>query len=201
MSVEVYLFRHGQTASNAIGRYVGSTDEPLCDLGVETARSVGADPAVREVVVSPLRRTQMTAALLFPNAAQRVCAGLREMTFGVFEGRSAQEMADDPDYRYWVEQTQCMGPCPHGDATLVFQHRVCAAFRREVERVREAGQARLYFVIHGGAIMSIMHRLARPEAPYYSWLLKNCQGYACQVQGEGENMTLTSVRRLERLNP
>ena len=174
--MEVYLIRHGQTASNALGRYVGSTDEPLCTLGMETARAAGADPAVEEVLVSPLRRTQMTAAILFPNARQLICPGLREMTFGDFEGRSAQEMENDPDYRCWVEQTACMGPCPHGDATLVFQHRVCAAFRKEVEAARQAGRQRLYFVIHGGAIMSIMHRFARPKAPYYSWLLKNCQG-------------------------
>ena len=124
----VYLFRHGQTVSNAAGRYVGSTNEPLCDLGIEPARAAGCDPRVEEVVVSPLIRTQMTAEILFPKARQRIVTGLREMTFGRFEGRSAREMAQDGDYRYWVEQTQCMGPCPHGDATLVFQHRVCAAF-------------------------------------------------------------------------
>ena len=197
----IYLFRHGQTARNTAGRYVGSTDEPLCPLGMETARAAGSDPAVREVLASPLQRTQMTAAILFPNARQRICTGLREMTFGDFEGRSAQEMAVDPDYRYWVEQTRCMGPCPHGDATLVFQHRVCAAFRREVEQAQAAGQERLYFVIHGGAIMSIMHRFARPKAPYYSWLLQNCQGYECRVDRDGGGLILTDVRRLEHVIP
>ena len=199
--MQVYLFRHGQTAGNATGRYVGSTNEPLCALGVETARAAGCDPSVEEVVVSPLQRTQMTAAILFPNARQRVCNGLREMTFGDFEGRSAREMQDDPDYRYWVEQTQCMGPCPHGDATLIFQHRVCAAFRREVEDAREAGRESLRFVIHGGAIMSIMHRFARPEAPYYSWLLKNCGGYRCQVTMGPDGPTLTDVERLDKVIP
>ncbi len=193
----VYLFRHGQTAGNAAGKYVGSTDEPLCDLGINTAREAGSDPAVREVVVSPLMRTQMTAAILFPNARQRICPGLREMTFGAFEGRSAAQMADDPDYRYWVERTQCMGPCPHGDATLIFQHRVCAAFRQEVERALDAGEESLYFVIHGGAIMSIMHRFAKPEAPYYSWLLKNCRGYRCEVSMETAGLELGNVRRLD----
>ena len=197
----VCLFRHGQTARNIVGKYVGSTDEPLCPLGIETARRAGSDPTVDEVVVSPLRRTQMTAAILFPEARQRVCCGLREMTFGDFEGRSAAEMAEDPDYRYWVEQTQCMGPCPHGDATLVFQHRVCTAFRREVEEARWAGRESLFFVIHGGAIMSIMHRFAQPEAPYYSWLLKNCQGYRCRVESGPESLALVDVCRLNSVAP
>lgn len=195
----VYLFRHGQTARNVVGKYVGSTDEPLCDLGLETAHAAGSDPTVREVIVSPLQRTRMTAAILFPNAQQHICPALREMTFGDFEGRSAAEMEQDPDYRYWVEQTQCMGPCPHGDATLVFQHRVCAAFRRELEKAMEAGQERLYFVIHGGAIMSIMHRFARPAAPYYSWLLKNCQGYRCEARLGPEGPELMDVKRLTQV--
>ena len=197
----VYLFRHGQTSGNAAGRYLGSTDEPLCDQGVETARAAGRDPAVGDVIVSPLRRTQMTAALLFPNAEQHICHGLREMTFGDFEGRSAAQMENDPDYRYWVERTECMGPCPHGDATLVFQHRVCAAFRREVEKALGSGQDGLRFVIHGGAIMSIMHRFARPAAPYYCWLLKNCQGYRCEVSWGRSGLELVDVRRLTQVGP
>ena len=61
----VYLFRHGQTAGNAEGKYLGITDEPLCTLGIETAKAAGSDPSVQEVIVTPLRRTQMTAAILY----------------------------------------------------------------------------------------------------------------------------------------
>ena len=197
----VYLFRHGQTPGNAESRYLGVTDEPLSPKGIDTAKSAGNDPTVTEVLVTPLRRTQMTASILFPNARQCIVSGLREMDFGDFEGRSARDMEHDADFRYWVEVTRCMGPCPHGDATLVFQHRVCAAFRREVEQAQAAGQERLYFVIHGGAIMSIMHRFARPKAPYYSWLLQNCQGYECRVDRDGGGLILTDVRRLEHVIP
>lgn len=195
----IYLFRHGQTAGNAAGKYLGVTDEPLCDLGIKTARAAGSDPTVTEVLVSPLQRTQMTAAILFPNAQQRVCYGLREMDFGVFEGRSAQEMANDPDYRYWVEQTECMGPCPHGDATVVFQHRACAAFLREVEKAQRTGQESLYFVVHGGIIMSVLYRFACPPAPFYSWPLQNCEGYRCWAEYGPEGLRLVDVCHLERV--
>lgn len=199
MRMQIYLFRHGQTAGNAAGKYVGNMDEPLCALGMDTARAAGSDPAVREVVVSPLRRTQMTAAILFPNAKQQIAFGLREMDFGDFEGRSAREMEHDPEYRYWVERTACMGPCPHGDATLVFGHRVRTAFLQEVGRAQAEGRDRLYFVIHGGAIMSIMHGLAAVKAPYYSWLLKNCQGYRCKAEMTPEGLRLVDVMRLEKV--
>ena len=199
--MQIFLFRHGQTASNAANKYVGRTDEPLCELGIAAAQAAGSDPSVREVMVTPLIRTQMTAAILFPNARQILCPGLREMDFGDFEGRSAQQMSEDQDYRYWVEQTQCMGPCPHGEARLVFQHRVCAAFREIVDRAQAEGVEKLYFVVHGGTIMSVMSRFARPEAPYFSWRLKNCQGYAARVQGAKDTLALTDVRRLEKAVP
>lgn len=199
--MQVYLFRHGQTAGNAAGKYLGITDEPLSLLGIQTAQRAGSDPTVGDVLVSPLKRTQMTAAILFPQARQHICFGLREMDFGDFEGRSAREMENDPDYRYWVEQTQCMGPCPHGDATMVFQHRVCAAFRREMEKAWQAGLENLYFVVHGGVIMSVLYRFARPNAPFYSWPLNNCQGYRCQAQVRQEGLVLTNVTLLDGMGP
>lgn len=199
--MEVYLFRHGQTAGNAKGRYLGVTDEPLCELGIETARAAGSDPSVQEILVSPLQRARMTAAILFPNAAQRVCPAFREMDFGDFEGRSYKDMEDDPDYRYWVEVSRCMGPCPHGDATVVFQHRVCAAFHREVEAAMKAGQERLYILAHGGVIMSILYRFADPPAPFYSWPLDNCQGYRVEVRMGPEGLALTDVCHLDKVTP
>ena len=143
----------------------------------------------------------MTAAILFPNARQRVCQGLREMDFGDFEGRSADEMSDDPDYRRWVEETRCMGPCPHGDATLVFQHRVAAAFRREVAQAQRAGQDRLFFMVHGGVVMTVLHRFAQPKAPFYSWPLDNCQGYRCEIREGSEGLVLLDPCHLTTVIP
>ena len=197
--MQVYLFRHGQTAGNAANRYLGATDEPLCALGIETAKAAGSDPNVSEILVSPLQRARMTAAILFPNARQQVCHGFREMDFGDFEGRSYKDMENDPDYRYWVEVTRCMGPCPHGDATVVFQHRVSAAFLREVKKAQAAGQKRLYILAHGGVIMSILYRYAEPPAPFYSWPLDNCQGYRGEVSMGDEGLKLVNVCHLEKV--
>ena len=197
--MKLYIFRHGKTAGNAEHRFLGITDEPLSQNGIDEAATVGHNLTVKEVVVSPLKRTQMTAAILFPNARQRICHGLREMNFGDFENRCAEDMSTDIDFRYWVEQTQCMGPCPHGEARMVFQHRACAAFRKEVERAAKMGNDSLYLVVHGGTIMSIMSRFARPEAPYYSWLLENCHGYLCDIHIGPEDMELRNVSHLDKV--
>ena len=70
---KLHLIRHGITAGNLQGLYIGSgTDIPLCDEG----RAQLADlkerfeyPQVDTVFSSPLMRAVETANILFPNAA------------------------------------------------------------------------------------------------------------------------------------
>ena len=101
--MQIYLIRHGQTAGNALRRYIGSTDQPLTPEGAEGAKAAGARRSVQSVFVTPLVRTQQTACILFPDAEQTVVPALREMDFGDFEDRSFEDMKDDPAYRAWVD--------------------------------------------------------------------------------------------------
>ena len=52
--MRVYLLRHGQTAWNAQGRYLGRTDLPLTEAGRAALRE--ADLGMETVFVSPLGR-------------------------------------------------------------------------------------------------------------------------------------------------
>ena len=72
---KLHLIRHGITAGNLQGLYIGSgTDIPLCDEG----RAQLADlkerfeyPQVDTVFSSPLMRAVETANILFPNATHQ----------------------------------------------------------------------------------------------------------------------------------
>ena len=85
---------------------------------------------------------------------------------------------------------------PHGDATVVFQHRVATAFRREVEKALATGKESLYLVVHGGVIMTVLYRFGRPQAPFYDWPLDNCQGYCGQVVMGPDGLELHQIRHL-----
>lgn len=37
---ELYLIRHGKTYGNTLGRYIGTTDEPLCEEGREALQAI-----------------------------------------------------------------------------------------------------------------------------------------------------------------
>lgn len=172
MEMQIRLIRHGTTAGNAARRYVGRSDEPLCPEGREAAERHEKDPALDRVFVSPLKRARETAAILFPNAAQVVVEGLREMDFGDFEGRSADEMAHDPAYRAWVDDL-CRGACPNGESQAEFHARVLRAFTETVRNL----QGEATFVVHGGVIMSLLWQLAEPKRDFYDWYAPNLGGY------------------------
>lgn len=178
--MQVMLIRHGQTAGNARRRYIGRTDEPLSPEGIALSEAAGRDPALREVYVTPLLRTRQTAAILFPNARQIIVDGLREMDFGDFENRSAEEMRDDAAYRAWVDGG-CLAPCPHGEGRAEFSARVCAAFLDVMEYANTHDGENIAFVVHGGTIMAILEQFARPHGDYYSYGVPNCQGYRCRL--------------------
>src|SRR5690606_32278615 len=61
------LVRHGETAANRAGRYLGRADPPLTARGhAQVTRLAAALPPADVVVTSPLRRARQTAAALGP---------------------------------------------------------------------------------------------------------------------------------------
>lgn len=168
------LIRHGETAWNRAGRYQGRSDTSLSAAGRAALRRAEYDPP--EVFVTTLRRTEETAGILFPTAARVAAAGLEEMDFGDFEGRTASEMAEDADYRRWVAGG-CMGRCPHGESRGMFLRRICRAFAALTDRALDGGRDRLTIVAHGGTQMAVLSRYGRPKRQYYDWLTGYGKGF------------------------
>ena len=164
--MRVCLLRHGETAWNAQGRYLGRTDLPLTPAGRAALGPAGFAPA--RVYVSPLRRTAETAEILFPGAEQEAVPDFREMDFGVFEGRSWRDMEDFAPYREWVDGG-CRGPVPGGESMERFCQRTCAAFEALMDRAAEAGEPLLAIVAHGGTQMAVLERFALPRRDSFSW--------------------------------
>lgn len=162
----IYLLRHSLTRYNEEHRYQGRLDIPLSEAGKALLRP--ADFSPETVYVSPMTRARETAALIFPGARQVPVRDLREVSFGVFEGRTYEEMAEDPDYRAWVDSggVEC---CPGGECRADFSARVCAAFSALVDQALENGEERLAVVAHGGTQMAAMERFALPHRDYFDW--------------------------------
>lgn len=198
--MEVYLLRHGRTAGNREKRYIGGkTDEPLCAEGVSAAEASGRFPGIKTVYISPMIRARQTAEILFPEAELKVLEGLREMDFGVFEGRSPDEMENDPVYRGWVDN-MCEGVCPGGEDLDAFKDRAAAAFLTALEDAQREGADKLVIVAHGGTIMSVMNRFAFPDRGYYAWYADNCRGWRAVVDPAGGGSRLVGYEYLDELS-
>jgi len=189
----IYLIRHGETAWNAVRKYQGSVDLPLSPEGA--AALCRADFCPGKVYVSPLLRARQTASILFPDAPQLVVEELREMSFGDFEGRSPDEMENDPAFRAWVDG-DCVAPCPNGESREEFTARSAAVFQRLVDEALEREEEKLVIVAHGGTQMALMEKYVRPQAPYYTWLAGNGKGYLLDAARWRERRELALVERL-----
>lgn len=177
--MEVILVRHGITEYNRDRRYQGHVDIPLSEEGRSALRA--SDIAVDKVFVSPLMRAKETAAVLWAESDIEAVDGLIEMDFGVFDGRTADEMSDDEQYTEWVNG-MCEGQCPGGEDKPTFETRTCDAFLRIAEMMQE--QSRVAIVAHGGTQMALMSRFAESDRPYWMWQTKPGAGYRLNWDGE-----------------
>ncbi|MDD6066210.1 MAG: histidine phosphatase family protein [Firmicutes bacterium] len=177
--MEIYLIRHGKTRGNLEGRYIGSTDEPLCPQGrseLAERKNKGIFPPVAYVFSSPLKRCLETAEIFFPD--RKVCPidGLRECDFGDFENKNYQELAEDFRYQRWIDSNGTL-PFPAGEKQGTFRKRCAAAFAEIVNELFREKAVSAAVVAHGGTIMSILERYAEPEKSFYNWQIKNGEGY------------------------
>ena len=181
MTIE--FIRHGQTAANAENRYVGSMDSPVSELGLRLAAQGHIQPEVELVYVTPLMRTQQTAQVLFPNARQVIVPGFREMNFGVFEGRTADELQLDPAFQVWSADGG-LKPMEGGEGRLDFSYRVRDALVEHIAALKQRGETHSRLVCHGGVIMALMMHHATPERHWEDWWVENLTGHRVQVNPE-----------------
>jgi len=113
--MKIFTVRHGQTDWNPIGRIQGHTDRPLNDVGVDQAHQLGlrlANETVDIIYTSDLQRAAKTAEAI--NAHHNVelirTPELREINFGIYEGRIYSEIAHEMNHHHSLRQ-----PFPGGD--------------------------------------------------------------------------------------
>ena len=137
----IYYIRHGQTEWNAAGRFQGSQDIPLNELGREQAAHAGGilkdlmsraghGPASLHYVSSPLGRARSTMEFvrtqlgLLPET-YALDDRLREIGYGHWEGSTlAEQEASHPDI-FAARQTDKWGmPPPDGESYASVQLRM-----------------------------------------------------------------------------
>ncbi|MGN0706732.1 MAG: histidine phosphatase family protein [Faecalibacterium sp.] len=182
---KLHLIRHGLTAGNLQGLYIGSgTDLPLCDEGraqLSALKERFEYPAVDTVFSSPLLRAVETAGILFPDAQhQFIVQDLREAGFGIFENRPVKELVKDPAFKQWI--TPGSGFVPEGaEPTPDFHHRCAESLLKLFEYMIRMDVTEAACVTHGGVIMSMMSQCALPTRRPDQWMADPGCGYTVQT--------------------
>lgn len=174
-----YLIRHSMTAGNREKRYIGRTDEPLCEEGIRMLEHRSM-PQAERIYVSPMKRCLQTAQMLYPGRSYRIVEDFRECDFGSFETRNYRELAGCPEYQEWID-SKGMLPFPGGEDPEAFRARCLEGFARVREECRRDGIRTAACIVHGGTIMSILEAYARPAGDYYDYQVGNGEGYELMV--------------------
>jgi probable phosphoglycerate mutase len=142
MSTYLTLVRHGRTVWHAENRYAGVSDVPLDETGRAQAVALAGWASHQHfdvLVCSPVPRAVATAA---PVAAAlglepEMVAGLREVDFGIAEGRTLAELrVSHPDAAEAFVADPVAHPFPGAEPPAAAAERAVGALRAIAERHR-----------------------------------------------------------------
>jgi alpha-ribazole phosphatase len=179
MTKFLYLIRHGKTEGNLRHKYIGITDEPLCEQGISEIHehiAAGRYTAVEHVFVSPRLRCLQTRELIYPDIPYSIMPELAECSFGIFENKSYEQLRDLAEYKSWIDGGGKQ-QVPGGEQPEMFRSRCLDGFNRVMQEVDEAGIEKAALVIHGGTIMMLLEAFSPEVFDFYHWQIKNGEGY------------------------
>lgn len=203
-SYTIYLIRHGEIDPALQGKYIGQTDAPLSAAGreaLETLRETMVYPPVAAVFTSPLQRCTATAAALYPGQTAIEIDGLKECSFGEFEGKSAEELKNSPVFPRWLAGEPGVAP-PFGESSAAFGRRVCETFEKIAEGLMKTGTAETAIVTHGGVMMALLAAYGLPELPMTEWRASPGCGFMLKLHPSlwmrGKKLEVFSLFPLEK---
>jgi alpha-ribazole phosphatase len=183
------MIRHFATQGNLNKRYIGVTDESLCEAGKQIFEDINY-PMADAVFASPMIRCVETLKLIYPNYFPIFYQGFAECNFGDFENKNFKELSYNPEYQAWIDSNGTL-PFPNGEDPKDFKARSIAAFDKMVKISLQNRYETVALVAHGGTIMSILDKYSYPQEEYYHWQVENGNGYYAEM--EENNWRLTNI--------
>ncbi len=179
----IFLIRHGAVEETTRGRYIGRTDVPLSSQGRAALKEISDSfgyPHADKIFSSPLKRCTDTCSIIYPGRDVQTVSALSECDFGEWEGKSAADLAGDPAFAQWLQNSDKTPP-PGGESGKEFAARICRGFERIVERMSAEHTGTAAIVTHGGVIMTLLSVYGLPQAESYRWRMDNGYGFAVRV--------------------
>lgn len=195
--VVITLFRHGLTLDNKRKAFLGWNDSPLCEEAIEQLSTYDFNPSSYDLfVTSDLRRCVETMKRLFPQVTPKMMSHFREMSFGFYEGKTYEQLKDDPHFQKFFNAPFRVTP-KDGESFQQFSERVDHGWKKLVEVVLETGKTKPFVVTHGGVIRYLLTKFAPYEKEFWDWDVPHGKGYELHFKESqlrrGERCTLLQV--------
>jgi probable phosphoglycerate mutase len=168
----LYLFRHGQTEWNRVGRFQGQRDIPLNDTGREQARAL-IEPlrrvGIQSIISSTLLRARQTAGIVAGGLDVPVFHDQRlvETNFGEAEGMTRDEIIE----KYGQEMADRWRSSNPNDQAVAFPGGESGAeiMNRTTEALHDFLLKHPFRVFgvsaHGGVIRRLFQKILPPDQP------------------------------------
>jgi len=181
---KIHLIRQGLTKEEADGKFLGRKDVSISEDGKKELKELREKyeyPEVDTVISSPLLRCIQTSHFIYPNHSPQTFDELTEYDFGEFEGKTADELKNNEDFRNWVNGGATAG-CPYGETNDEFTERVDRVFSGIVwGLLKQQDVGSVAIIAHGGVIMRIMQDFALPQLAMHEWITPCGCGYTLNV--------------------
>ncbi len=183
ITYKLYIIRPGLTAGNLDGRYIGSTDLPLCREGRDQLLKLVKTreyPNVGRVYAPPLKRCLETAEILFPGHTPVEVPKLREYSFGVFENKTVQELRDSAAFQRWAESGMREPPLGGEDRTA-FLNRCEEGFSWVLENMMRERMTAAALICHSGIMMNLLSQHGYPKQEPLKWKAEPGEGFTALI--------------------
>lgn len=194
--MNIYIVRHGETEENKNRYYYGSLDVSLNKNGITQAKKAGEELKhiiFDKVYVSERMRTKETAELALGNEAAVIKdSRINEMNFGVFEGKTYEEIKKlyPEDYKRWEEEWMDFAP-NGGESYRVFYSRV----ENFMEELIKNPCENVLVVTHGGVMRSIYCYVLNGKLDLY-WKFSSKNGDISLIKYEYGNLFIDSITHI-----
>lgn len=177
--IKISLIRHSKTEGNLHGRYIGKTDESLCEEGIYLAKCKKFTQ-VSHIYSSPLKRCIETANIIYNGLKPIIIEELKECDFGDFENKNYKELDGNEDYQKWIDSNGKL-PFPNGESNEDFKKRSIIGFDKIISNIIRNKIRNASIIAHGGTIMSVLDKYSYPNKEFYCWQVDNCCGYFIEI--------------------
>ena len=194
---KILVLRHGITEGNKNRWFYGAIDIPLLPEGIENLKAQKARGVYPEIpenaqfITTGLLRTRESLEALFGPREFDVIEDLQEMNFGELEGKSFDEIKDEPAFTSWSFDETGDVCFPGGESRNQFAERVRRGTdevlrKHEELRKRFGEEAFTVLVCHGGVLSLMLHDLFPNEREdMWHWMSEPGFGYIIEVGPDG----------------